>query len=373
MTTTELRVPAIEIRQGDRRIYSFAVDGKQVHDFAAVSRIRRDPADHLQGYQRPEALAHIRGIRKYLESAGALLPNALVLAFDKRVQFTPTISSGSDVSFAVPGELTIPIDTEEPEHERPAWLVDGQQRAAAIRDANLNVFPVAAVGFIADSEEEQRSQFILVNSTKPLPKGLIHELLPGTTGHLPAALARRQLPAQVMSRLNVPAGDDSAHPFAGRIKSPTAPDGYIQDTTVLKMIEHSLYEGALYQYRNPDGTGDIDAIVAHLETFYSAVYETWPEAWQRPPTKSRLTHGAGIQALGYVMDALTDPDRVRAIDPVTLRSQLALLTPHTAWTSGTWPFRDGERPWNGIEVTSTAVQHLVRHLMRVITSVPGAA
>ena len=66
--------------------------------------------------------------------------------------------------------------------EKPAWLVDGQQRSAAIRDADLAEFPVAAVGFIAHGEAEQRSQFILVNNTKPLPKGLIHELLPDTDG-----------------------------------------------------------------------------------------------------------------------------------------------------------------------------------------------
>ena len=51
---------------------------------------------------------------------------------------------------------------------------------------------MAAVGFIAKDEAEQRSQFILVNNTKPLPKGLIHELLPDSTGHLPPAYARKQ-------------------------------------------------------------------------------------------------------------------------------------------------------------------------------------
>ena len=80
--------------------------------------------------------------------------------------------------------------------------MDGQQRSAAIRDADLAEFAVAAVGFIAHGEAEQRSQFILVNNTKPLPKGLIHELLPDTMGHLPTAYARKQLPAEVLTRLN---------------------------------------------------------------------------------------------------------------------------------------------------------------------------
>ena len=105
------------------------------------------------------------------------------------------------MDYVTAGELVIPVDESLPDDQKPAWLVDGQQRSAAIRDADLAEFAVAAVGFIAHGEAEQRSQFILVNNTKPLPKGLIHELLPDTEGHLPTAYARKQLPrAQVARR-----------------------------------------------------------------------------------------------------------------------------------------------------------------------------
>ena len=55
--------------------------------------------------------------------------------------------------------------------------------------------------FIATSEQQQRSQFILVNNTKPLPKGLINELLPATEGEL-LKLERRRFPARLLERLN---------------------------------------------------------------------------------------------------------------------------------------------------------------------------
>ena len=48
---------------------------------------------------------------------------------------------------------------------------------------------------------EQRSQFILVNNTKPLPTGLINELLPATEGELPVALLRRRYPAVLLEQL----------------------------------------------------------------------------------------------------------------------------------------------------------------------------
>jgi DGQHR domain-containing protein len=361
----ELRLPALRIAQGAQFIYTFGVDGKRIHDFATVSRVHRDDVT-LQGYQRPEVLSHIKAIRRYLESDGAMLPNAVVVAFDERVTFVES-KTASAVDYVSAGELVIPIDESLPEDQKPAWLVDGQQRSAAIRDADLAEFAVAAVGFIAHGEAEQRSQFILVNNTKPLPKGLIHELLPDTTGHLPAAYARKQLPAEVLTRLNF--GDRSAGaPFAGRIATPTMADGYIKDNSVLKMIENSLYDGALYQYRDPeDGSGDVGQMVLHLNYFWTIVQLTFPEAWELAPTKSRLTHGAGIQAMGYVMDALTDGVPTAELGGMNLESTLRRLGEHCAWTSGSWEFGgDQPRRWNGIQNTPNDIKLLTSHLLRAL-------
>ncbi|WP_406722879.1 DGQHR domain-containing protein DpdB [Streptomyces althioticus] len=352
-----LRLPALLVRQGSREIFCFAVDGKKLHDFTAVSRISRDDEQQLQGYQRPEVLSHIKAIRRYLESDGAMLPNALVLAFDKRVEFVPG-RPAKDVDYSVPGELLIPVDETQAEDEKPAWLVDGQQRSAAIRDANLAEFPVAAVGFIADGQEEQRSQFILVNSTKPLPKGLVNELLPDTSGHLPPSYARRQLPARLMIRLNT----DGHSAFFGRIQSPTSPLGDIKDNSVLKMLEYSLYEGALYQYRNEDGSGDPDKMLEHLCEYWGLVRDVFPDAWRLGPKDSRLTHGVGIQAMGFVMDELTAEIPVDKVNWKKVRKTLVELEPHVAWTSGTWRFADEERKWNGLQNTPSDLRLLKDYL-----------
>ena len=196
----DIRLPALRIRQGEQFIYCFGVDGKRIHEFATVCRVHRDDRQ-LQGYQRPEVLSHIRAIRRYLESDGAMLPNAIVLAFDERVDLRADRRKRA-VDYLHRRRTRDPGGRVAADDEKPAWLVDGQQRSAAIRDADLAEFPVAAVGFIAHGEAEQRSQFILVNNTKPLPKGLIHELLPDTTGHLPTAYARKQLPATHARTLN---------------------------------------------------------------------------------------------------------------------------------------------------------------------------
>lgn len=361
MSPTQLLLPALSIRQGQRDIVVFGVDGTQLHRFATVSRVRRPPGQPLEGYQRPESLAHVRGIRRYLESAEALLPNAIVVAFNDTVHFHPAAPAPHPAGYATPGELVIPLD-DRPEHEHPAWIVDGQQRAAALRDADLDSFPVAVVGFFTDSEAEQRAQFILVNSTKPVPKTLIHELLPDTTGQLPVTYARKQLPATVMVRLN------NEGPFAGLIKSPTAPEGRITDTAVLNMISGSLSDGCLYQYTDRHtGTGDLDAIVDHLNTFWQAVADTWPQAWELPPRLSRLTHGVGIRALGHVMDTLSETIPAGDLDTDALAAQLRQLDDDVAWCRGQWQLPRGQvRPWNGLQNTSADIALLTDHLLRRI-------
>lgn len=359
----EIRVAALEVRQGERRIYCFAIDGKHLLDFTAVSRVRRSDDGGLAGYQRPEVLNHIRAIRRYIESPDALLPNAVVLAFDSRVRFEAQRRRGT-VEYSTMGELIIPVDETIEDADKPALLVDGQQRVAAIRDADVAEFPVAAVAFIASDAEEQRSQFILVNNTKPLPKGLIHELLPEASGYLPPKYARRQLPAQLMTRLNL----DSDSPFRGAIATPTYPDGYIKDNSVLRMIENSLYDGALYQYRDSrDGSGDVEQMVLHLKIFWSLVQSTWPIEWRLIPRKSRLTHGVGIQALGYVMDALTDGYEADSLAAIGLDRQLSQLSEITAWSSGTWDLGpDDQRRWNGLQNTPNDVKLLTNALIRAV-------
>ena len=359
-----LRIPAIRIRQGSQFVYTFGVDGKRIHEFASISRVHRD-GEKLQGYQRPEVLSHIKAIRRYLESEQALLPNAIVLAFDSRVRFEETGDS-SELEYASIGELIIPVDENDPEEDKPAWLVDGQQRSAAIRDADLAEFPMPAVAFIAKSEEEQRSQFILVNNTKPLPKGLIHELLPDTIGHLPAAYAKKQLPAAVMIALNSGQGLDGPGPFAGRIATPTMPDGYIKDNSVIRMIENSIYDGALYQYRDPlSGSGDIEQMVAHLNHYWSLVRQAFPEAWELAPRRSRLTHGVGIQSLGYIMDFLTDGVPVAELAGLEIESKLATLAKICSWTHGTWNFGENDRRrWNGLQNTPSDIRMLTNYLVR---------
>lgn len=359
----EISIPALEIRQNSEKLlYSFAIDAKIIPSFATVSRIARDHDNRIHGYQRPEVLSHITEIRNYIESENAMIPNSIIVAFDDRVSFTPSASEADGPEYVRAGMLTIPVDETLPDNQKPGWIVDGQQRMAAIRDAAVERFPLAVTAFITKELDEQREQFILVNSTKPLPKGLIYELLPLTHGKLSSALERRRFPSYLLDRLN----HDSDSPLRGKIKTPTVPAGLIQDNSILKMLENSLTDGILYRFRSRVAeTEDAEPMLAVVKSFWTAAAKVFSDAWNLPPRKSRLTHGAGITSMGYVMDAISDRYGIRTVpSEVQFSSDLKPLQDVCRWTHGYWDFGPGnQRKWNEVQNTSKDIQFLSNYLL----------
>jgi DGQHR domain-containing protein len=357
-----LRLPALEVNQGGGRLlYTFAVDGKLLSSFAAISRIHREGDGEVEGYQRPEVISHIASIRRYLESESPMIPNALVVAFDKRVEFE-SIPGASHVSYVRPGTLVIPIADSHDRDDKPGWIVDGQQRSAAIREARIDTFPVCVTAFITDSDQEQRSQFILVNSAKPLPKGLIYELLPGTVGTLPKTLQSKKFPAILLRQLN----GEFRSPLYRKIQTPTTPEGIIKDNSILKMLESSLSDGALYTFRNLEtGDGDEERMISLLIDFWTAVKGTFGYAWDRPPRQSRLMHGVGIASLGFLMDAIYDRYiRVRVPTKDDFAADLSAIQDSCRWTNGYWDFGPNmKRKWNELQNTTRDIQLLTNYLL----------
>jgi len=291
-----------------------------------------------------------------------MVPNSLVVAFDKSVQFEPLAGLPPTADYSRPGTLVIPVDETLPEEKKPGWIVDGQQRAAAIRVADVKSFPICVTAFIAADDREQREQFILVNSTKPLPKSLIYELLPATDSCLPSHYQRRRFPAQLLARLNRDADSD----LAGRIRTPTSETGVVKDNSILKMIENSLSDGVLYRLRGlPDGENEVEEMLRVLKSFWRAVKETFSDAWDKPPRRSRLMHGAGVVSLGFLMDAIADRYRSDGLPDVKrFRGDLEPLTEVCSWTNGYWDFGAGaQRKWDDIQNTSRDIELLTNFLL----------
>jgi DGQHR domain-containing protein len=358
---------ALLVHQNDRvPIYVFALTADELDQIAEISRISRDADGELIGYQRPEVKKHVGNIVDYLDSDDPVFPNAIILSLSSRCRFVKSRGPNVDDGVVAAGSLEIPVPSSG--DHKPAWIVDGQQRTLALQRARNRAFPIPVTAFVADTVDLQRDQFIRINSARPLPSGLVTELLPKVGSPINPHLSMRKIPSAIVDAL----GRREESPFFGLIKRSSMSkaersNAVVTDTSLVNALEESLNSpsSCLFPYRNvATGETDVDGIWALLLCYWSGVRDTFPEAWGLPATRSRLMHGAGIRAMSRLMDRV-----MASIDPSTddagrrVRAELALIQPVCAWTGGTWEELGGI-PWNQPQNVSRDIKVLSNFLIR---------
>jgi DGQHR domain-containing protein len=346
-------------------VYQFALTGSELLEIADISRISRDDTGTLIGYQRPEVKKHVQDITNYLNEGNILFPHAVILSCSTRVRFVKQRGPKSFDGISHAGELEIPKSTEG--GAKPAWVVDGQQRLLAIANSTHKDLPIPICAFITDDIEMQRDQFLRINNSRPLPKGLVEELLPEVSMPISARLNASKIPSELVNLLN--SNEDS--PFYRLIKRPSlSPEdkkrAVVNDGPLIKAIKESIIQpsGCLFPYRNiATGETDIETIWTIVVNFWSAVKRTFPEAWGIPPGRSKLMNGAGLWCVGRLMDRIIpsiDLNSKSLIDDIC--KELAFIKDHCHWTSGKWEEIGYE--WNQIENTSRPLRALSNYLIR---------
>lgn len=366
-----LKRRALRINQDpEHPLYLFALTGEELVQVADISRISRDDEGKLIGYQRPEVKKHIQNITEYIDSGNVLFPNSVILALTSDVVFKESRGPKVDSGYATAGTLEVPMP--RPGEPKPAWIVDGQQRMMALTRSKRRNFPVPVNAFIADNVDTQRDQFLRINSTKPLPRGLIDELLPEVSTILPSNLAARKIPSALCDMLN----RDPQSPFHGLIHQASTRNSkqnspVVTDTVIIQMLHDSFSSasGVLFPFRNiATGVTDFNGVLALLFAYWKGVKETFPEAWGLRPEKSRLMHGAGIRSVGRLMDRVMSSVNFNQRNAVSLvRRELQHVQPYCHWTSGTWEELGGLR-WNDVQNVSQHIRMLSNFLIRTYLS-----
>jgi hypothetical protein len=102
-----------------------------------------------------------------------------------------------------------------------------------------------------------------------------------------------------------------------------------------------------------------------VSAFFTAVKHTFPGEWEgHRAHSSRLRHGAGILAMGAVMEILAERTDARTAEE--FEEGLQCLRGKTAWTAGEWDF-DGEvRRWNSIQNVNRDIALLTHHLTSIV-------
>jgi len=354
--TETLTLRALRTSQnGDVSLYAFFIFGDQISRIADISRVRRDD-DELIGFQRREIKTHVAAIAEFLSSGNVLFPNAIILALSPEVRFEKSRGPKQEDDEVEAGRLIIPV---RPEGKRPAWIVDGQQRALALAKAKQSDLLVPVIAFASSEIAVQREQFILVNKAKPLPSRLIDELLPEVGVDLPRDLSMRKTPSALCQALNV----DDGSPFRGLIRresnaGTTGP--IVADTALIQAIKDNFrLGGSLSVYSAEAG---LDPHYQALCTYWTQVKRVFPEAWGKPPNESRLMHSAGIRVMGALMDPIWTRAESTTDKAVSVRQSLERLAPYCRWTEGEW--EDLGWTWDDVQATQKHIKGLKAYMFR---------
>ncbi|MDM0117518.1 DGQHR domain-containing protein DpdB [Variovorax sp. J22R133] len=343
---TKFKFTAIRARQADGHdVFSFAATPQQVLAFSEIERVGRQDDGQLKGFQRHQIASHIKEIRDYFVRDDALLPNAVIIAFIDGIKAKDRSN----------GTVELEIDATK---AKPGFVVDGQQRLSALSGIDKPGFQVFVSALLCKDYNELRQQFVLINNTRPLPKTLIYELLPTVEG-LPERFTARKFSARIVDRLNF----TRSSALFSEIRQHTNPKGVISDTAMQRLIMNSVSDGAIRDFIRMD---DYEERAFQLvNEYFEAIRTVFGSQWiGMTPRTSRLKHGAGIVAMGFVMELLY------SAEGATTREQferaLRLIKPYTAWTSGQWNFgNDDICPWNGIQNTPGDIDALANHLVRL--------
>ena len=370
-STNSLTVRALRVTQ-DKKIpvYTFFLTAADLLQIAEISRVKRNKDGDLLGYQRKQVSTHIDEITKYVDSNEVVFPNAIILALGSQVKFKKGRGPQIGDHGCQGGALEIPYDPNEP---KVAWVVDGQQRTLALSKAKNKDLLVPVTAFVSDDFEVHRTQFLLVNKVRPLPKGLINELLPEINVTLPPSLSRNRIPSFLCELLN----KDPKSPLHGLINRHTTNSrenkkAVIADSSMIEVIRNSLTKvhGCFYPYRNvATGQIDVEPVFELLKVYWDEVRKAFPEAWGFSASKSRLMHGVGIKSMGVLMDRVLgvispkDPDLRDKI-----ASAMQRIQSHCHWTEDSWESLGGMRS-KDLQNTPSSVNLLANLLIRAYAGV----
>ncbi|MCY1046707.1 DGQHR domain-containing protein [Corallococcus sp. bb12-1] len=314
-TASRLKLIATEakLNNGSSR-YQLTCNGRLIRSIARIDRL-----DALAGTgnQRDEIRRHVNEISTGIRS-GTQVPNSVLLvllsehvtlegeeetptsfiAIRPLDQFVDTLVPGNtnDVaqSFRLV-EIDFPFRKAAFDEEKSAVLVDGQQRTAALSLVDLDAIPAfsLSVNAIVADESEAKKIFMVSNSTVKIEAQFSRALL-ASLGESPGYLREEQIRAQAAKKLAL---DNKDSPFLDLVQYPgirkdkRPPIAYNSIFQILTTFTDS-------SLRIEDNAELLASVVARS---FSAVRSTWPTAWAKKPSDSRLMHGAGLRAMASLL------------------------------------------------------------------------
>jgi DGQHR domain-containing protein len=308
-------ISALKSRQPIGDLYLGSVDASiltRITDFDVrrVIQEERDVERYL-GIQRPLDKRRVDQLEKYVNFVDATFPTACILAVDSEYADFDEEHNKLAIRNFLLGD-----DTPTRSMRHIARVLDGQHRIAGLRNFGGGVFEVPVVFFLGADIAEQANIFSTVNlEQNKVGKSLAYDLY---------ALAKTRSPQRLCHEIAVTFDADPNSPFHHRIKRlGIATPGRYRET-----ISQAQFVEALLDLITSDAKSDRDTllrgktlvrpeakelkktifrdmfvqgrdmdIARSVHSFFRAVREKWPEAWDSFGSGNVLNKTNGFRAL----------------------------------------------------------------------------
>jgi len=331
-----LQRPAIMVRQPgvttNREMYVFTLPA---HDLLPIAYVFRRSYRPEFAYQRMIRETRVGKIGAFLRSKAALIPNAILIAFDEEVanevRFSP-----DDANNPIHGTLTLP------KKYCSAWIVDGQHRLYGFTRTEFcnppddspvqrEKFELVVVGLKNLDRAYQAKSFIDINDNQERIDATLLCDLTTLTGDLKHYLT---WPSLLVKELN------KREPWKDRIRileiekdKPISLAGFAKFALANALLRHqkdkvtgsTVYTGPLFAYAKfdiehtlayPKNSQSLRTQVSLLARYFSAIRQhieqERPGAWDQQ-SKYGLTKTVAVNALLLVLNQILRSPRKRAI------------------------------------------------------------
>jgi len=272
----------------------FFIFQARVKDIKQWVGIRRSQ-DFSEGTQRVLRKSRVKGMIRFLQSCNInTIPNSILVAFEPgKTEFIPLDEmchkyEQGDFLNGCEGKLTwgflnFSYDATQPDHLRPALIVDGQHRLYGMADFVQEDLPIVVVALLEANLQEQAFQFIVINNKAVrVPADNAKSIIADITQIEEEELERRLLKAGISYGDTTPmlrdVNDLPSSPFYQLLKWDFNREG--QKLVELTTIEQSWrYLRALFSFL--DFEGDSDSLLEIFFAMWNAVKTTYPDLWGR--------------------------------------------------------------------------------------------
>ena len=289
--------------------YVFTCEGKLLRCLAKVDRL---DAIAGTGNQRDEVKNHVGKIADGILN-GTQVPNSVLLVvledmiFEGEAEDLPAsfirIQPLTDwIETVIPGteaivaqrvrsvQIEFPFRFAAFDDEKACLLVDGQQRTAALSMVDVEKVPqfFLSVNAVAASPETAKDVFRIANSTHKIQTQFSRALIASMESAPPHL--REEQTRTVAARLLALEIKDS--PFYQQVQYPG-----VSQKPRPQIVYNSLFS-VLSEFADSalPLQNDSALLAKVVNKSYQLVVKSWPTAWNKKPTESRLTHGVGLRA-----------------------------------------------------------------------------